>query len=50
LIDGQVKYLDDDVPFMMSLPVIVDGHPDTAPKCDGYINDAFMVFLEMDVE
>jgi len=44
LIAGRVECLDDDVPFAPSLPVIVDGPFDTAPKCDGYIDDAFMAF------
>lgn len=50
LIAGRRELAPDDVPFATSLPVIVHVPADLHPKCDGYIDDAFMAFLETDIE
>ena len=50
LIAGKIESEPDDVPLAQSLPVIVDMPPDLDPKCDGYIDDAFMSFLEEHLE
>jgi len=50
LIGDKIDCLPDDVPFAASLPVIVQHPDDTAPKCDGYIDDAFMAFLIDDIQ
>jgi hypothetical protein len=48
LIGDHINFLPDSVPIAQSLPVIVDLPVDTAPKCEGYLDDSFVAMLEED--
>ena len=49
LIGDTVNFLPESVPIALSLPVIVNLPEDTAPKCEGYLDDSFVAMLEDDI-